>query len=203
MRQPVKKLNLLEGQGQSMQNDVGSISLLIYDSMILDPDRTRNIMRELTAEPIKKAAFEPYGQVLSDPGQDNRSDYVGQISNGRPGLDVNLAVVRALPPKALPIEVIKMERHPLSSQAFLPLDCERYLVITAHPLGMDGPPNPATLRAFIVPGSVGINYNAGTWHFPLTSLDRPATFALLMYMDGGPRDEDWATLPQPFRLGIT
>jgi len=159
-------------------------------------------MRELAAQPIEAAAFEPYGQVLSDPGPGNRSDYVGQISNGRPGLEVNLAVVRALPPKALPIEVVKMERHPLSSQAFLPLDCDRYLVIAARPQGRDGPPDLATLRAFIVPGDAGINYNAGTWHFPLTSLDRPATFALLMYMDGGPQDEDWATLPEPFRLSI-
>ncbi|NQV58145.1 MAG: ureidoglycolate lyase [Alphaproteobacteria bacterium] len=159
-------------------------------------------MRELVAEPMEKAAFEPYGQILSDPGPDNRTDYVGQISNGRPGIEINLAVVRALPPKRLPIEVIKLERHPLSSQAFLPLDCDRYLVIAAHPQGTDGPPDPATLRAFIAPGHVGINYNAGTWHFPLTSLDRPATFALLMYMDGGPRDVDWATLVEPFRLNI-
>lgn len=159
-------------------------------------------MRELVARPIQEAAFEPYGQVLSDPGPDNRSDYVAQLSNGRPGLAINLGVVRALPPKKLPIEVIKMERHPLSSQAFLPLDCDRYLVIAAAQQGKDGPPDLSTLRAFIVPGQVGINYNAGTWHFPLTSLDRPSTFALLMYMDGGPRDEDWSTLPEPFRLNV-
>lgn len=159
-------------------------------------------MQELAAQPIEAAAFEPYGQVLSDPGPDNRTNYAGQLSNGRPGVDANLAVVRALPPKTLPIEVTKMERHPLSSQAFLPLDCGRYLVIVAKPQGKDGPPDLSTLRAFIAPGHAGINYNAGTWHFPLTSLDRPATFALLMYMDGGPRDEDWHTLAEPFRLNI-
>jgi ureidoglycolate lyase len=166
------------------------------------PDRTRNSMRELAAQPIEAAAFEPYGQVLSDPGPDNRRNYAAQLSNGRPGIEINLGVTRAMPPEALPIEVTKMERHPLSSQAFLPLDCERYLVIVAKPQGTDGPPDLATLRAFIVPGQMGINYNAGTWHFPLTSLDRPATFALLMYMDGGPKDEDWHTLADPYRLAI-
>ncbi|MDE0942118.1 MAG: ureidoglycolate lyase [Alphaproteobacteria bacterium] len=163
-------------------------------------------MRELKAEPIDQAAFEPYGQTLSDPGVGNRTDYAAQLSNGRADANINLAVVRANPPKALPIDVVKMERHPLSSQAFMPLDCDRYLVIVAKPQdndgGMDGPPDLSTLRAFTVPGDVGINYNAGTWHFPLTSLDRSATFALLMYMDGGPQDEDWATLPEPIQLNV-
>ena len=49
---------------------------------------------------------------------------------------------------------------------------------------------------------VVLNYNAGTWHFPLTSLGRPATFGLLMYMDGGPRDEDWHTLDAPIKLHV-
>ena len=159
-------------------------------------------MRELTAQPIEPAAFQDYGQVLSDPSPDNRRDYAAQLSNGRPGVEINLAVTRANPPKALPIEVTKMERHPLSSQAFLPLDCDRYLVIVAKPQGVDVPPDLATLRAFVVPGDTGINYNAGTWHFPLTSLGRPATFGLLMYMDGGPQDEDWATLPEPLLLNV-
>ncbi|MBT3330379.1 MAG: ureidoglycolate hydrolase [Rhodospirillaceae bacterium] len=163
-------------------------------------------MRELIAEPIEQAAFEPYGQTLSTPVSGNRTDYAAQLSNGRPGVDINLAVVRANPPKTLPIDVVKMERHPLSSQAFMPLDCDRYLVIVANPQNMDGeadgPPDLSTLRAFTVPGDVGINYNAGTWHFPLTSLDRAATFALLMYMDGGPGDEDWATLPEPIQLAV-
>ena len=159
-------------------------------------------MREITAQLIDSAAFEPYGQVLSDPGPDNRTDYVAKLSNGRPSLPPNLGVVRAMPPKALPIEVTKMERHPLSSQSFMPLDCDRYLVIVAKPQGEDGPPDLTTLRAFVVPGHAGINYTAGTWHFPLTSLDRPATFGLLMYMDGGPSDEDWHTLDAPITLHV-
>ena len=164
--------------------------------------RKGNIMRKLTAEPIDAAAFEPYGQVLSDPSPNRRKNYAAQLSNGRPGVGINLAVTRAQPPEALPLEVPKMERHPLSSQAFLPLDCDGYLVVVAKPTGIDGPPDPSTLRAFTVPGNTGINYNAGTWHCPLTSLDRPATFGLLMYMDGGPKDEDWHTLDEPLLLSL-
>ncbi len=159
-------------------------------------------MLGLATAPIEESTFAPYGQVLSDPGAESRRDHAAQLSNGRPGAGINLGVTRAQPPVQLPIEVIKMERHPLSSQAFLPLDCDRYLVIVAKPQGADGPPDLATLRAFIVPGHVGINYDAGTWHFPLTCLDRPSTFALLMYMDGGPQDEDWHTLDEPYLLEI-
>ena len=159
-------------------------------------------MREITAEPVDAEAFHAYGQVLMDPGANNRTDYVANLSNGRPTLPPNLGVVRAMPPKTLPIQVTKMERHPLSSQSFMPLDCDRYLVVVAQPKGEGGPPDLSTLRAFIVPGHAGINYNAGTWHFPLTSLDRPATFGLLMYMDGGPRDEDWHTLNAPITLHV-
>lgn len=159
-------------------------------------------MRELTAEPVDAEAFEPYGQVLVDPGPDKRTDYVASLSNGRPSLPPNLGVVRAMPPQLLPIMLTKMERHPLSSQSFMPLDCDRYLVVVAQPQGEGGPPDLSTLRAFVVPGHSGINYNAGTWHFPLTSLGRPATFGLLMYMDGGPRDEDWHTLDAPIKLHV-
>jgi|FLOH01.1.fsa_nt_gi ureidoglycolate lyase len=159
-------------------------------------------MRELVAEPLDAAAFEPYGQVLADPGPNNRTDYAARLTNGRPDIAVNLGVVRAMPPAALPVQIKKMERHPLSSQAFLPLDCDRYLVIVAQPQGADGPPDLTTLRAFVVPGDAGVNYNAGTWHFPLTSLDRPATFGLLMYMDGGPGDEDWHTLDEAITLRV-
>ena len=160
-------------------------------------------MLELAVAPIEESAFAPYGQVLSDPGAESRRDHAAQLSNGRPGAGINLGVTRAQPPAQLPIEVIKMERHPLSSQAFLPLDCDRYLVIVAKPQGADGPPDLATLRAFIVPGHVGINSDAGPWHFPPPCLDPPSTFALLMYMDGGPQDEDWHTLDEPYLLEIS
>ena len=159
-------------------------------------------MKTLRAVPVTAEAFAPYGQAASDPGPGNRTDYAAKVVNGRPGLDVNLGVVRAHPPKSLPLSVAKMERHPLSSQAFLPLDCDRYLVVVAQPRGNGGPPDLATLRAFVVPGDTVINYNPGTWHCPLTSLDRPSTFGLLMYMDGGPGDEDWHALAEPFSVTV-
>jgi len=159
-------------------------------------------MRTIKATMVSPQSFAPYGQAAADPGPSNRTDYAARLFNGRDGVDINLGVVRAHPPEALPLVVPKMERHPQSSQAFLPLDCDRYLVVVARPQGNDGPPDLDTLRAFVVPGDTVINYDAGTWHCPLASLDRPATFGLVMYMDGGPGDEDWETLAEPFAVSV-
>ena len=63
-----------------------------------------------------------------------------------------------------------MERHIFSSQAFVPYDCESYLVLVA-PHGANDRPDVSGIRAFRVPGNVGINYRADTWHHPLTALD--------------------------------
>jgi ureidoglycolate lyase len=46
-----------------------------------------------------------------------------------------------------------------------------------------------TLRAFIVPGSTGVTYRTGTWHHPMVALDRPASFAVLMW-SGDELDEE-------------
>jgi ureidoglycolate hydrolase len=46
-----------------------------------------------------------------------------------------------------------------------------------------------------VPGDVGVHYYADTWHHPLTPLKRPASFAILTFIDGGPTDEEWFDLP--------
>jgi ureidoglycolate lyase len=67
-----------------------------------------------------------------------------------------------------------MERHPLGSQAFVPLNGQRYVVVVA-PAG--APPSREGLRAFLCRGDQGINYHRGTWHHPMLALDRACEFA--------------------------
>src|SRR3546814_17931098 len=95
-----------------------------------------------------------------------------------------------------------MERHAFSTQAFLPVDVARYLVMVA-PDGADGGPDLAGARLFLVDGRTGINYRAGVWHPPMTVLDRDAVFATVMFNDGSDRDEDWPALPVEVELTIT
>ena len=46
----------------------------------------------------------------------------------------------------------------------------------------------------------GVTYKADTWHHPLTVLDRPAAFAVFMWLDGSKGDEEFVTLPTPVTI---
>src|SRR3954469_25991030 len=77
---------------------------------------------------IDSDAFAPFGQLLEDPGENSRLDFAGAVGNGRQDARPNLALIRARPvsdPHRLP----GLDRPPSSSQAFFPLDVDRYLVI--------------------------------------------------------------------------
>lgn len=144
----------------------------------------------ISVRPIEAGAFAPFGQLLETPGASNRLDHAGAVANLRDQANINVAVVRALP-LALPHNITDMERHPFSSQAFFPLNVEKYLVMVA-PQGDGDAPDMAGLQAFSVGGHQGINYNAGTWHHPLGTIGAPGEFAVLMWEDGGDRDTDWS-----------
>ncbi|MSQ21243.1 MAG: hypothetical protein EXR39_17285 [Betaproteobacteria bacterium] len=47
-----------------------------------------------------------------------------------------------------------------------------------------------------------VTYHMGTWHHALTVLDRPARFAVLMWRDGTPADEELITLAAPLTVVI-
>jgi ureidoglycolate lyase len=79
-----------------------------------------------------------------------------------------------------------MERHPLSSQAFIPLSATPFLIVVAPPgtLGIE------SIRAFRSNGRQGINYRTGTWHHPLLALERTSEFLIVDRGDqGGNYDE--------------
>jgi ureidoglycolate lyase len=161
-------------------------------------------MRRLVTEPLTAGAFAPFGQVLeareghsSNQGTALRVDRVAQLLSTRPGCAPNLAMIRSLP-QPLPFPLRLLERHPCSSQAFIPLRCARYLVIVAPTLP-EGP-DWSGLRAFVAQSNQGINYAAGTWHHPFTALDAPAELAMLAWEDGTPRDCEERALPGPITV---
>lgn len=155
----------------------------------------------LVAEPITAAAFAPFGQILSLPTAVGRVDYSTFAENLRPGHAGLCFRTSLTEPTALPLRTRVMERHAFSSQAFLPVDVARYVVMVA-PGGADGGPDLAGARLFLVDGGTGINYRPAVWHHPMTVLDRNAVFATVMFNDGGDRDEDWADLPVEVELAI-
>ncbi len=88
-----------------------------------------------------------------------------------------------------------MERHPLGSQAFLPMTAAAFLVIVAPDAGGA----PGAPRAFLTAPGQGINLLRGTWHGVLTPLASPGLFAVLDRVGPGANIEEHV-LPGAIRV---
>lgn len=148
----------------------------------------------LTLEPITADAFAPFGHLLPPSHTPGRQDLIEELHNGRGSAKARLSLA-TVPPKPLPLKAVEMERHVHSTQAFVPIDCDSYFVLVA-PHGPDGLPDTTKLRAFRVPGDTGINYNADTWHHPMTAFERTARFVVFTFVDGTAGDEQFVPLPE-------
>ena len=70
-----------------------------------------------------------------------------------------------------------LERHPFSTQTFLPLGQDlhkvSYLVIVAKTdeSTEEKLPDPTLIRAFVCKGNQSVTYGIGTWHAPMVVID--------------------------------
>ena len=139
---------------------------------------------QLRAEPLTPEAFAAFGDVI-----DSRSSDHFMINSGRTRRHHDLAKVEVAgesprvlisifvsQPVQLPLELTFLERHPLGSQAFMPLQDRPYLVVVA-PAGDSI--DPAEVRAFITDGRQGVNYRIGTWHAIQSVLEREGEFLVV------------------------
>ena len=149
----------------------------------------------LKLEPLTAEAFAPFGAVVSaglgagaaaNQGTAVRFDWVAAIQSTRPEAKLNLAVFRSVA-RTLPIELKLFERHPCSTQVFLPMIVGKMVVVVA-PTAEDGLPDLRGLRAFVGEAGQGIAYAVGTWHHPIIALEQAAELAMLAWEDKGPRD---------------
>jgi len=137
---------------------------------------------ELQAEPLSPAAFSSFGELIEPTGSPisinaGTSRKFADLAHidvaregGRPAVHLYLADARSGDEP-----ITAMERHPLGSQLFMPIDRGRYLVVVAP---AESDPTEKTLRAFVCDG-VGINLKRGTWHCPLHVLDRACRFLVV------------------------
>lgn len=138
----------------------------------------------LKPAPLTAAAFAPFGDVIETAqARERREINYGytQRFHDLARLDVTGAAGTPLvsifrsTPLARPVAVKVMERHPLSSQAFFPLDDRPYLVVVADKGDFDI----AHLRAFVAAPRQGVNYHAGVWHHFSLALDAPSDFLVI------------------------
>ena len=127
----------------------------------------------LQPEALTADAFRPFGDVLEDGAgepvaiNDARFDRFARLCNvDVRGADsfVNVSIMRCRVASALPLRVPLLERHPLGSQAFMPLQTDPFYVVVAPPTAH---PDVSQARAFISNGRQGINLARGVWHMPL------------------------------------
>jgi ureidoglycolate lyase len=156
-------------------------------------------MRRIRPEPLTPEAFAPWGEVIAPGRGEARAINAGLCTRwhdqARPDVAgaAGLSVFEA-EPRALPYRLDLIERHPLGSQAFLPLTAHPFLVIVS-----DGPE--AVPRAFLTAPHQGIQLRRGAWHGVLTPLHAPGLFAVLDRVADGPNleehrfDAPWTVLP--------
>ncbi len=140
-------------------------------------------MISLVPVPLTRERFAPYGDVI-----ETSPDFASAMNDARferfdnlCNVDladgkVAISVTRCRTPTSLPLRVDKVERHPLGSQAFVPLTRSIMVVVVAPPgesVSAD------ELRAFISNGRQGINYHRGTWHMPLIGLEDRQEFLII------------------------
>ena len=127
----------------------------------------------IRAQPLTREAFAPFGDVIivereggssANQGTARRYDRVAQLASTRPEAQPNLAVFRSVS-KALPFEVRLVERHPCSTQMFMPVACQRFLIVVC-PSDARGEPELSQLRAFGVARGRGSTDRAGVLASP-------------------------------------
>jgi ureidoglycolate lyase len=138
----------------------------------------------LPATALTAEAFAPFGDVIETDGRDSRwinertclrFDDLAQVDVGEAGGRPLLSIFEASP-RSLPLRICMLERHPMSSQAFYPLQARPFLVVVAT----DNPlPDARGIRAFLSSGSQGVNYRRNTWHHALIALDCKSTFLVV------------------------
>lgn len=143
-----------------------------------------NGIRRIKIELLDKRTFAEFGDVI----EVDNSDYF-MINNGSTRryhklaeADVEEQGGRAIisifqaTPLQYPLTIEMLERHPLGSQAFIPLLGQPYLIVAA-PKGDN--PSLANCRAFISNGKQGVNYHKGVWHHPVLALTDQDQFLIV------------------------
>ena len=125
---------------------------------------------------IDRKNFSIYGDLISsdnikpiniNAGYAKRFDNLANINTSKDEGKTIVSIFSALK-RSFPMKIDMMEKHPLGSQAFIPIKETTFLSFVA-PSGES--PEISKIQSFIIPPKIGINYRPGIWHFPLISTE--------------------------------
>lgn len=131
----------------------------------------------ITLELLSPDAFAPFGQVIAaDPATavEINSGFTTRFhALATAELGEGAAILSIFRGRPRPLEIAMLERHPLGSQAFMPLNGQDWLVVVAEK------PALCACRAFLCRGDQGVQYGRNVWHHPLLVLDQPQDFLVV------------------------
>jgi ureidoglycolate lyase len=139
--------------------------------------------RTITALPLTREAFAPFGDVLDTAGDNHfpinngkceRYHDLANVEAKGPNARVLVSIARGTPYE-MPLALKMVERHPFGSQIFMPLDQRPFLVVVCHDTN-DGPGEP---NAFVTAPGQGVNYHRNTWHAVLTPIGQSQDFIVV------------------------
>ena len=125
---------------------------------------------------ISRLNFSSYGVLISaenvkplniNAGFAKRFDNLADLNTSKNEGKTIVSIFSATK-RTFPMKIDMMEKHPLGSQAFIPMKETTFLCFVA-PAGEF--PEINKIESFIVPPKTGINYKPGIWHFPLISTE--------------------------------
>jgi len=125
---------------------------------------------------ISRSNFSSYGDLIStddinpmniNEGYAKRFDNLANLDTSKDSGKTIVSIFSALK-RTFPMKIHMMEKHPLGTQAFIPMKETTFLAFVA-PSGES--PEIDKIQSFVVPPKRGINYKPGIWHFPLISTE--------------------------------
>ena len=125
---------------------------------------------------ITKENFAMFGDLISsenvkpidiNSGYAKRFDNLANIDTSKEERETIVSIFSALK-RSFPMKIDMMEKHPLGSQAFIPMKETTFLSFVAPP---GNTPEINKIKSFIIPPKKGVNYKPGIWHFPLISTE--------------------------------
>ena len=129
---------------------------------------------KINPKKVSKKNFKKFGQIIDtskkkyfkiNNGYAKRYDNLGKIDTASKKCRTNVSIFSAKK-RRFPMKIDMMEKHPLGSQAFVPMKETSFLVFVAPKAKV---PNLKKIESFRIPKQKGINLNRGIWHFPLIS----------------------------------
>lgn len=161
--------------------------------------------RIVIARSLTRDAFAPFGDVIDADGPQRfhinggmceRIHDLAKVEAEGPDARVLVSLFRGRP-YAFPLTLRLVERHPLGSQAFMPLSPAPFLVVVCA----DTPHGPGEPQAFVTRPGQGVNYPRNRWHAVLTPIGAPQDF-LVVDRGGGGNNLEEHLFPAPYEIRL-